>query len=142
MRVSLHLATSFDAAWENVLLPWFEKVAPQAFARGTAVAVVTPFRSHAQFLRDKLLADGISLLNVRFLVPAQLRELLLRESGLKLPLREHLRLLLAIGAEKFAANVDSVTTELSHRESSRTRSRLLSASIRRTGRRRLGRDGR
>src|SRR6476660_2713374 len=106
MRVSLHLATSFDAAWENVLLPWFEKVAPQAFARGAAVAVATPFRSHAQFLRDKLLAHGISLLNVRFLVPAQLRELLLRDSGLKLPLREHLRLLLAIAAEESAANID------------------------------------
>jgi hypothetical protein len=36
-----------------------------------------------------------------------LREFLLRDSGLKLPLREHLRLLLAIAAEEFAANVDS-----------------------------------
>ena len=69
--------------------------------------MVTPFRSHAQLLRDKLLAHGISLLGVRFLVPAQLRELLLRDSGLKLPLREHLRLLLAIAAEEFAANIDS-----------------------------------
>ena len=107
MRVSLHLATSFDAAWENVLLPWFEKVAPQAFEQGAPVAVVTPFRSHAQLLRSKLLAHGISLLSVRFLVPAQLRELLLRDSGLKLPLRENLRLLLAIAAEESAANIDS-----------------------------------
>jgi PD-(D/E)XK nuclease superfamily len=107
MRVSLHLATSFDPAWENVLLPWFEEVAPQAFEQTTPVAVVTPFRSHAQLLRGKLLAEGISLLGVRFLVPAQLREVLLRDSGLKLPLREHLRLLLAIAAEEFAANVDN-----------------------------------
>ena len=75
MRVSLHLATSFDAAWEHVLLPWFEKVALQAFEQTAPVAVVTPFRSHAQLLRGKLLAHGISLLGVRFLVPAQLREL-------------------------------------------------------------------
>jgi PD-(D/E)XK nuclease superfamily len=108
MRVSLHLANSFDAAWESVIFPWFESVAPRAFEQGASVAVVTPFRSHAQFLRGKLLTGGISLLGVRFLVPAQLRELLMRDSGLKLPLREHLRLLLAIASEEFAADVDSV----------------------------------
>jgi PD-(D/E)XK nuclease superfamily len=107
MRVSLHLANSFDAAWENVLLPWFESVAPHAFEQTAPVAVVTPFRSHAQLLRGTLLNHGISLLGVRFLVPAQLREFLLRDSGLKLPLREHLRLLLAITAEEFAADIDS-----------------------------------
>jgi PD-(D/E)XK nuclease superfamily len=107
MRVSLHLATSFSAGWENVLLPWFEKVAPRAFEQAIPVAVVTPFRSHAQLLRGKLLAHRISLLGVRFLVPAQLREFLLRDGELKLPLREHLRLLLAIAAEEFAANIDS-----------------------------------
>src|SRR5262245_6779008 len=106
MRVSLHLATSFDAALENVLLPWFEGVAPQAFEQTVPVAVVTPFRGHAQLLRGKLLAHGISLLGVRFLVPAQLREFLLRDSELNLPLREHLRLLLAIAAKGSAANVD------------------------------------
>jgi len=107
MHVSLHLTNSFDAAWESVLLPWFETVAPRALEQTVPPAVVTPFRSHAQLLRSKLLATGISLLNVRFLGSAQLREFLLRESGLKLPLREHLRLLLAIAAEEFAANIDS-----------------------------------
>jgi PD-(D/E)XK nuclease superfamily len=107
MSVSLHLAASFDAAWENVLLPWLESVAAGAFQEAAPVAVVTPFRSQAQLLRSKLLAHGISLLGVRFLVPAQLREILLRETELNLPLREHLRLLLAIAAEEFAANSDS-----------------------------------
>src|SRR5262245_28291090 len=99
MRVSLHLANSFEAAWDNVLLPWFERVAPVAFEETVPAAVVTPFRSQAQLLRSNLLAHGISLLGVRFFVPAQLREFLLRDTGLKLPLREHLRLLLAIAAE-------------------------------------------
>jgi hypothetical protein len=107
MKVSLRLTTSFDAAWENVLLPWFERVAPVALEQTAPVAVVTPFRSHAQLLRGKLLADGISLLGVRFLVPGQLRDLLLRNSELKLPLREHLRLLLAIAAKESAASIDS-----------------------------------
>jgi hypothetical protein len=107
MRVSLHLATSFDAAWESVFLPWFEAVAPRAIEETTLVAVVTPFRSHAHLLRSRLLAHGISLLGVRFLVPAQLREFLLRDSGLRIPLREDLRLLLAIAAEEIAANIES-----------------------------------
>ena len=107
MPVSLHLANSFDAAWDGVILPWFEQVAPRAFEQTAPVAVVTPFRSNAQLLRSKLLARGISLLGVRFLVPGQLREFLLRDAALKLPLREHLRLLLAIAAEEFAANTDS-----------------------------------
>ena len=107
MRVSLHLATSFSAAWDNVLLPWFEKVVPQAFQQTAPVAVLTPSRSYAQFLRGKLLAHGISLLAVRFLGPAQVREFLLRDTKLKLPLREHLRLLLAIAAEECCAKRDS-----------------------------------
>jgi hypothetical protein len=106
MRVSLYLTTSFEAAWENVMLPWFEKIAPRAFEQPSPVAVVTPFRSHAYFLRSKLLARGISLLGVKFLSPAQLREILQRGIGLNLPLREHLRLLFAIAAEKIAAAID------------------------------------
>src|SRR5216683_3106525 len=93
MSVSLHLATSFSAGWDSVLRPWFESVAPHASEQADPVAVVTPFRSYAQLLRSKLLA--------------QLREFLLRDTGLKLPLREHLRLLLAIASEEVAANLES-----------------------------------
>src|SRR5215831_17012719 len=102
-RVALHISTSFQTAWDNVLLPWFETAAPHAFEEPGTVAVITPFRSHAYLLRSRLLARGISLLGVRFLSTAQLRELLLRGSGLNLPLREHLRLLFAIAAEKLTA---------------------------------------
>jgi hypothetical protein len=110
-RVALHIDTSFEAAWDNVLSPWFETAAPHAFEARAPVAVITPFRSHAYVLRSRLLARGISLLGVKFLSPAQLRELLLRGSGLNLPLREHLRLLLAIAAEKIIATIDSKQTE-------------------------------
>ena len=106
MRVSLHLPTSFDAGWENVVLPWFEDLLSRGFNHADPIAVVTPFRSHAQLLRQKLLARGASVLGVRFLGPAQLRELLLRDTGLRLPLREHLRLLLAITEQEVVANID------------------------------------
>src|SRR5437899_9139466 len=95
-RVSLSIGQSFAEAWERVLFPWFEAVVPRAVGEPAPVAVVTPFRSHAHLLRSRLLAHGISLLGVRFLVPAQLREILLRNSGLNIPLREHLRLILVI----------------------------------------------
>src|SRR5215831_8045853 len=106
-RVALHIGTSFQTAWDNVLLPWFETAAPRAFKSRGTVAVITPFRSHAYLLRSRLLARGISLLGVKFLSPAKLRELLLRGSGLNLPLREHLCLLFAIAAEKLTATIDS-----------------------------------
>ena len=68
------MSASFEAAWTNVLLPWFETTAPGAFEVRLPVAVVTPFRSHAYLLRSRFLARGTSLLGVKFLSPAQLRD--------------------------------------------------------------------
>src|SRR5205807_8299115 len=102
-RISLHIGASPEAAWENVVLPWFEKIHSRGLANGQPAAVVTASRSQAYFFRNQLLAAGKSLLGVKFLSPPQLRETLLREVRLKLPLREHLRLLLAVTAEQFAA---------------------------------------
>src|SRR5260370_12732704 len=102
-QISLYIGSSFDAAWENVLLPWFESVAQGAVENRERVGVVTALGSHSAFLREKLLDHRISLLGVKFLSPPSLREILLRESGVKMPLREHLRLLLATAAEEFSA---------------------------------------
>jgi PD-(D/E)XK nuclease superfamily len=107
MPVSLHIATSFDAAWETLILPWFEAVAARVPENCRAAAIVTPFRSHAHRLRSKLLASGISLLGVRFLVPAQVREFLQDAGTPPVPLREHLRLLLACAAEECATDFQS-----------------------------------
>jgi len=104
-RVTLHAGISFAAAWESVILPWFDSVSFTSIVNDAPVAVVTPYRSQAYLLRSQLLANGISLLGVKFLSPAQLREVLLRGSGLNIPLREHLRLLLAIAAEEIASPI-------------------------------------
>lgn len=92
------MASSTAAAWENVIRPWFKANALAAWRESKPALVVVPFRSHASFFRERLLAGGISLLGLHFVTPPQLREVLLRGSGLQLPLREHLRLLLAIAA--------------------------------------------
>lgn len=107
MRVSLHLSTSFDAAWESVFLPWFEAVTHRAFEEPASVAVITPFRTHAHLLRSRLLAHNISLLGVRFLVPAGLREFLQSAGTARAPIREHLRLLLSSAAEQCAVDFQS-----------------------------------
>ena len=100
------MGASFLGAWENVLLPWLESVARSPFTSAPS-AVVTPSRSLAYLLRSKLLAQGISILGLRFLSPAQLRESLLPSSR-NVPLREHLRLLLAMAAERLAASEDEL----------------------------------
>lgn len=107
MQVSLHLAGSFDAAWQRVLLPWFEAVAARAPENGGATAVVVPFRSHAHLLRSELLARNISLLGVRFFVPAGLREFFQSAGTPRVPMREHLRLLLSSAAERCAVHFQS-----------------------------------
>lgn len=101
-NVSLHIGASSEAAWENVVRPWFEKISETALRAVQPAAVVTASWSQAHFFRDQLLAENKSLIGVKFLSPPQLREILLRERGLRAPLREHLRLLLAVTAEEFA----------------------------------------
>lgn len=62
--------------------------------------MVAPTRSHAHALKARLLEKGQSNLGIHFVTPAGLRDLLAGASDRALPLREHLRLLLAIAAEE------------------------------------------
>ena len=98
-NVSLHHGSSFPATWENVVLPWFKGVADSWQDRHGTIVVV-PHRSYAHFLRARLLDADVPLLGVHFVAPAQLREMLFCGTETKLPLREHLRLLLAVAAER------------------------------------------
>ena len=102
-EVSLHLGASAEAAWQNVIQPWFERISETALHDTRPAAVVTASRSQAYFFRNRLLTEGKSLIGVKFLSAPQLREVLLRERALNIPLREHLRLLLAATGERFAA---------------------------------------
>src|SRR6266446_4827849 len=99
-RVRLHLGASSEGASENVLLPWFQAAARVSWQQEEPTLVVVPFRSHAYAIKRLLLDRGASLLGIRFVSPPELRELLSNESEMRLPLREHLRLLLSIAAEE------------------------------------------
>jgi hypothetical protein len=99
-RVTLHIGASFDAAWKNVLLPWFQTAAGVSWRQQKPTLVVVPFRSHAYAIKGLLLDRGVSLLGIRFVSPPELRETLSSKSEMRLPLREHLRLLLSIAAEE------------------------------------------
>ena len=98
----LYTAASISGAWEGVLLPWFKRVSMAAINAPEPVAVITPFPSCANMLRARLLEHEIPLLGIKFLTPGQLRETLLDDAPTELPLREHLRLLLALAAESVA----------------------------------------
>jgi hypothetical protein len=102
-RVSLLLSPSPEATWEQIVRPWFENIATDGLREERPIVVVTASRSQAYFVRSRLLEEGRNLLGVKFLSSPQLRELLLRGRDLNVPLREHLRLFLAIAAEELAS---------------------------------------
>ncbi len=126
-HVSLHIGASAEAAWENVVRHWFEKIAARALKDQQPAAVVTVSRSQAYFFRSRWLAEGKSLLAVKFLSPSQLREQLLRRYDLKMPLREHLRLFLAVTAEQFASKSSDDETVLIAKSVARDPDRFLRA---------------
>lgn len=106
-HVSLHIGPSPEGAWRNVVRPWFENVIGRGLQDEQPAVVVTASRSQAYFFRSQLLAENRSLLGLQFLSAPQLRESLLRGRDLHVPLREHLRLLLAVTAEEFASAEDA-----------------------------------
>src|SRR5438067_4126015 len=126
-RVSLHIGASPEAAWENVIKRWFENIARRALQDSHPAAVVTASRARPYFFRSRLLAQGKSLLGVKFLSPPRLRELLLRGRDLHVPLREHLRLLLAGTAEQFASKNSDDETVLVAKSIARDPDRFLRA---------------
>src|SRR5207253_10620834 len=93
-NVSLHIGASPEAAWENVVRPWFETIGQAALSNVQPTAVVTASRSRAYFCRNQLLGAGNSLVGVKFLSRPRLREPLLGEVRLRLAVSQHLRLLL------------------------------------------------
>jgi len=102
----------FQSAWENLLLPWLRQARQAGSPPGQPSLIVTPHRAYADQMREALVRARQPLLGVRFVNPPQLRELLSREQGEVVPLREHLRLLLAISANEAAslhANEDDLT---------------------------------
>jgi len=99
-KISLHTGASFHAAWETVLLPWFQAAGRVSWQQRQPTLVAVPFRSQAYAIKGLLLDRGVSLLGIRFVSPAELRELLAARSKMRLALREHLRLLLSIAAEE------------------------------------------
>src|SRR4051812_15863038 len=99
-RASLHIGSSTAAAWQNILTPWFRNAAGASWKGVKPVLVIVPSPSNAYALKARLLEDEVSFLGIQFVTPPRLRELLAQPDHEQLPLREHLRLLLAIAAEE------------------------------------------
>jgi len=126
-RVSLHIGASPEAAWKNVVRRWLERIANRTLQDKNPAGIVTASRSQAYFFRSRLLVEGKSLLAVKFLSPLHLRELLLRGGDQRVPLREHLRLILAVTAEEFASKSTDDETVLVAKSIARDADRFLRA---------------
>ena len=98
--MALQIASSPHEAWHGAIMPWFREVLPNSWKENLPSLVVVPSRSHAHALKGRLLEERQSHLGLQFVTPAGLRHLLRDDSNRPLPLREHLRLLLAIAAEQ------------------------------------------
>ena len=116
MKVSLHTSALAAQAHAAVFLPWLEKTARTAVQTLQPTAVLVPFRSDAYFLKARALSAGRGLLGVHFLTPGELRDRLARHVGLaaRVPLREHLHLLLAAAAERRGGAGASVAAAPDH----------------------------
>ena len=112
MKVSLHTSALAAQAHTAVVLPWLKKVAQSAARTPRATAVLVPLQADAYHLKARALDAGLALCGVHFLTPGELRERLIRhlDLPLRVPPREHLRLLLATAAERAA--VDAVLAEI------------------------------
>jgi hypothetical protein len=104
MPVSLHTSPLASLAHEDVFLPWLKRIAAPAGTSSRLTAVLVPHRADAYHLKSLALTNHIGLWNVRFLTPSELRKQIAHHLGLapQIPLREHLRLLLATAAERVA----------------------------------------
>ncbi|HEX8897767.1 MAG TPA: hypothetical protein VF751_03645, partial [Chthoniobacterales bacterium] len=99
-KATLRITATPQEAWEGAIRPWFQEVLPRSWKQELPSIIVVPTRSHAQALKARLLAEGQSHLGIQFVTPLGLRDVLREERGRAVPLREHLRLLLAIAAEQ------------------------------------------
>jgi hypothetical protein len=108
MSVFLYTSALASLAHDAVFLPWLRRAAALAPASPNSVAVLVPQRSDAYYLKALALASGIGLWGVHFLTPSDLRDRLNDHLALKshIPLREHVRLLLATAAERVAGSSD------------------------------------
>src|SRR6188768_1357755 len=102
MIVSLHTSALASHAHDAVVLPWLKAAARQAPRSARAVAVLVPLRADGYYLKARALQAGVDLFGVHFLTPSDVRDRLAGHLGQKfrVPLREHLRLLLATAAER------------------------------------------
>ena len=110
MSVSIHTSALAATAHAEVFAPWLENAARIAAKTRQPVVVLVPLRADAYALKARALASGAGLLGIHFLTPGKLRDLLAQHLEIKtrIPLREHLRLLLATAAERVGKDAASI----------------------------------
>lgn len=101
MSVHLFSASTFAPFWDQPFLPWARQASARVLrGEGRALAIM-PSRSDTYWLKTRLLETGTPNVGIDFVTPAELRDLLAKGLGVRarMPLREHLHLLLSMAAE-------------------------------------------
>ena len=98
MAAQLHLGGTFESSWIHVAKPWFERAAKNSWRGKKPWAVLAPSRAFIALLKQRALAENISLAAVRFCTPGDIREFLVTQqrNAPHIAVREHLHLLLAL----------------------------------------------
>ena len=96
--VDLSLVESSREAWDNVIAPWCERVAPNCWRHDLPATIIVPTRGHANALKERMLRHDLSHLGLHFFTPLSLRQMLARDDNTPPASPEDLRLLLALAA--------------------------------------------
>jgi RecB family exonuclease len=106
MGVQLFSAATFSPFWDEPFLPWARQASARALRTGGRAVAIVPCRNDSYWLKTRLLETGTPNIGIDFATPAELRDLLAKHLGLRsrMPLREHLHLLLSIAAESELAS--------------------------------------
>ncbi|MEQ1861673.1 MAG: PD-(D/E)XK nuclease family protein [Chthoniobacteraceae bacterium] len=102
MSASLWGVETWDIAWRGGYIPWLREHASGAWREAAPTLIVLPTTADTYHAKALALDAGLSPLALQFVTPAKLRSRITTALGLTRthPLREHLRLLLAIAAEE------------------------------------------
>lgn len=101
MSVQLFSASTFAPFWDQPFLPWARQASARVVHGEGRSLVIVPCRSDTYWLKTRLLETGTPNVGIDFVTPAELRDLLAKHLGVsaRMPLREHLHLLLSMAAE-------------------------------------------
>ena len=107
-RARLLQSAGVEEQWEAVAGPWLRREARSAWVDRRPTVVLTPSRAESFYLRERMVAEGLSFFGLRFWTPSDARTFLRDEwlPGAIVAEEAELGLLARMGAERLAEKSD------------------------------------